>query len=269
LIVDIFKNNLSLQPLVDVELVLTNVRFNQPEAQIFWEFVFSNKKTRSYYHPLDILNRIVKNQLADPSPSREFCKLFSQHVDELSSLLKPTSEKQRLDFTILQICQLIKYLIKMDDPQVSSALIKSNALSYITELFFQFSNQSIFLNEVVELAVHLLTSSSPSSFSLLYNLLLTSRFLERFLIHFNNQSKLSVSQRSGNFGHMTKIANVLKDSSKNKKLEKLIEGHSGWEEALQGLSVVNSVNIPPVDLKPSDSMVKDKKPPGEFDDSLV
>jgi len=68
---------------------------------------------------------------------------------------------------------------------------------------------------------------------------------------------------------MTKIANVLKDSSKNKKLEKNIVVHSGWEEALQGLSVVNSVNIPPVDLKPSDSMVKDKKPPGEFDDSLV
>jgi len=122
----------------------------------------------------------------------------------------------------------------------------------------------------VDLAGHLLTSSSPTSFSVLYNLLLPSGFIERFLVHFTSQSKLPIPQRAGNFGHMNKIANLLKDSvTKNKKLEKLVEGISGWDQALETLSQINSVYIVPPDLKPTDSMVKDKKPPGEFDDSLV
>jgi Ran GTPase-activating protein (RanGAP) involved in mRNA processing and transport len=267
-IVDIYKNNLSLQPLVDVELVLTHIRYNQPEAQIIWDLVFQNK-CKSYHHPLDILIRIVKNQVADPSPSREFCKLFAQHVDQLSVTLKPVAD-ERLLFSKLQIFQLIKYLVKMDDPQVVSALVKTSFFPYVTDMFFQFTNHSIYLNEFVEMSEHLLTSTSPSTYTLLYNLLLPAGFFERFLVLFTSQSKLPIPQRTGNFGHMVKIANKLNDAAtKNKKLEKLLEGITGWDQALHILSVVNSVNIMPADLKPSESMLKAKKPPGEFDDSLV
>jgi len=267
-IVDIYKNNLTLQPLVDVELVLTHIRYNQPEAQIIWDIVFQNK-CKSYHHPLDILIRIVKNQVADPSPSREFCKLFAQHVDHLSAILKPAAD-ERLLFSKLQIFQLIKYLVKMDDPQVVSALVKTSFLTYVSDLFFQFTNHSIFLNEFVEMIEHLLTSTSPSTYTLLYNLLLPAGFFERFLVMFTAQSKLPIPQRTGNFGHMAKFANKLNETAmKNKKLEKLLEGITGWDQALHILTVVNSVNLMPADLKPSESMLKAKKPPGEFDDSLV
>jgi hypothetical protein len=266
-IVDIYKNNLTLLPLVDVELVLTHIRYNQPEAQIMWDIVFQNKN-KSYHHPLDILIRIVKNQVADPSPSREFCKLFAQYAEQLSAILKPIEE--RLLFSKLQTFQLIKYLVKMDDPQVVTALVKTNFLAYVTDLFFNFANHSIFLNEFVEMTEHLLTSTSPSTYTLLYNLLLPAGFFERFLVLFTAQSKLPIPQRTGNFGHMAKIANKLNDAAtKNKKLEKLLEGITGWDQALHILSVVNSTNIVPPDLKPSESMLKAKKPPGEFDDSLV
>jgi len=270
-LVDIYKNHLSLLPLVDIELVLTNIRqYNQPEAQLLWELIFA-AKGMGYHHPLDILIRIVKNQVSDPSPSREFCKLFTQNVDQLAVLLKPnTSDKEKLDFSKLQIFQLVKYLVKMDDPQFATALVKSNILNYVTELFFKFSNQSIFSNEFVEFIDHLLTSSSPSSFTLLYNVLISSSFIQKFFVQFNNQGSLPVPQRAGYFGHMTKIANTLKDSAgKNKKLEKLLEGVSGWDQTLSTLAHVNSVNTAPPDLKPSDSMRREKKPPGQLDDSLV
>jgi len=122
----------------------------------------------------------------------------------------------------------------------------------------------------VELAEHLLTSSSPSSFTLLYNLLLPCGFMEKFLVIFTTQGKLPIPRRTGNFGHMTKIANLLKDSlTKNKKIEKLLEGISGWDQALHILTMVNAVNTFPADLKPSPNLVKEKKPFGELDDNLV
>jgi len=158
----------------------------------------------------------------------------------------------------------------MDEPQVSSAIIKSSFLPSITELFFKFTNNSIFLTEFVDFADHILTSNSPSTFTMLSHLLIQTGFLERLRNLFIEDSKRPIPQRSANFGHMTKIANKINESSgKNKKLEKLLEGISGWPQLLIALEQVNNVNKVPIDLKPSPDALKDKKPPVDFDDSLM
>jgi hypothetical protein len=275
MIVDIYKNNQLLKPLVDIELVITQIRYNQPEAQVIWGIVFS-QKNNGYHHELDVLIRIVKNQSADPSPSREFCKLFDQYVDELSQRIKYHPADTKLQFSKLQVFQLIKYLVKMDDPIVVSALGRSTILSSLCELFFKFSYNSIFLNEFVEFMDHILMSVSPSTHTLLCNLLITCGYLERLSVTFIDQSHLPIPKRSGHFGHMTKIVNKIQEASpKNKKLEKILTGNAAWTEVIPILAAVNSVNTTPADLKPSESMLKQKKPPGEFgggeplDDSLV
>jgi len=269
MIVDVYKNNGALEPLVDLELVLTHIRYSQTEAQLMWDIVFSDKTT-GFRSPLDLLIRIVKHQVAEASPNREFCKLFAANIDRICAVMKPEPSDKSLLFAKLQLFQLTKYLTKMDEPQVSSSIIKSSLLSSVTDLFFKFSNHSIFLSEFVEFMEHLLTSNSPSSFTVLSHLLLHAGFLERLLNLYLEQSKNSIPRRTGNFGHMTKIANKINETAgKNKKLEKLLEGFSDWPLLLTVLEQVNNVNKVPDDLKPLETMTKDKKPPGDFDDSLM
>jgi len=267
MIVDVYKNNGGLEPLVDLELVLTHIRYSQAEAQKMWDIVFSDKSA-GFRYPLDLLIKIVK--VADASPNREFCKIFVTNIDHICTVLKPEPSDKYLLFSKLQLFQLVKFLTKMDEPQVSSAIIKSSFLPSITELFFKFTNNSIFLTEFVDFADHILTSNSPSTFTMLSHLLIQTGFLERLRNLFIEDSKRPIPQRSANFGHMTKIANKINESSgKNKKLEKLLEGISGWPQLLIALEQVNNVNKVPIDLKPSPEALKDKKPPVDFDDSLM
>jgi len=268
MILDVYKNNESLEPLVDLELVLTHIRYSQSEAQKMWDIVFSDK-TVGFRYPLDLLIRIVKHQVAEASPNREYCKLYAANMDRICAVLKPEPSDKSLLFSKLQLFQLTKYITKMDEPHVSSCIIKTSLLTSITELFFKFTNNSIFLSEFVDFFDHLLTSTSPSTFTLLTHLLVQAGFLERLLKVYLEESRQTIPRRTGNFGHMTKIANKINEvATKNKKLEKLLEGYPEWSQTVTALEKVNNVIKIPVDLKPPE-VGKDKKLPAEFDDSLM
>jgi len=269
MIVDVYKNKQGFEPLVDLEQLLPHIQYSQSEAQIMWDIVFSDQST-GFRYPLDLLIKIVRNQVAEASTNREYCNLFITNIEYISATLKSNPTDKYLLFSKLQTFQLLKYIIKLDEPQVSSCIIKLNLLSSITELFFKFANSSIFLSEFVEYMDHILTSNSLSTFTLLSHMLVQCGFFKRLLTLFINESTRPISKRSGNFGHMTKIANKIHESfGRNKKLEKLLEGFSEWTPFISALELVNTVMKTPQDLKPAENINKDKKPPVEFDDSLM
>eukprot|EP01123_Difflugia_compressa_P012781 TRINITY_DN5603_c0_g1_i1.p1 TRINITY_DN5603_c0_g1~~TRINITY_DN5603_c0_g1_i1.p1 ORF type:complete len:178 (+),score=19.28 TRINITY_DN5603_c0_g1_i1:59-535(+) len=158
----------------------------------------------------------------------------------------------------------------MDEPQVSVALSRSPLPNYLTEMFFRFNMSGIFLSEFVDFFCHLVSSTSPSTFSLLSNFLVQNSFLEKLIQTFNDHFKRPIPRRVGNFGHMTKIANKIREfETKNKKLEKFLEGVPKWGAFVEILKTVNEQNTIPPDLRPTPEQRSAKKPAGEFDDSLM
>eukprot|EP01124_Arcella_intermedia_P037239 TRINITY_DN9926_c0_g3_i1.p1 TRINITY_DN9926_c0_g3~~TRINITY_DN9926_c0_g3_i1.p1 ORF type:complete len:373 (-),score=77.05 TRINITY_DN9926_c0_g3_i1:28-1065(-) len=269
-IMDVYKNNKVLEPLVDVELVLIHMKFGPTEAQSMWDLVFSEKELMNgYHHPLHLLIQILKNQVAEAIPCSEFCKLFISYIDFICSQLKIEPESS-FNFTKLQLFQLSKYILKLDEPIVSSAIVKSNFLPLITELFWKYPSSSVFLTEFVDLMEHLINSDSPSAFSVLSQIFINNGFLLKMMNHLMEESKLSIPQHCGNFGHLTKIANFTQKAlSKNKKLEKMVEGVPSWESFVGTLETINQVFQIPAPLKPPERSPVDPSKPIALNDSLV
>uniref|UniRef100_A0A6B2KYT3 Uncharacterized protein n=1 Tax=Arcella intermedia TaxID=1963864 RepID=A0A6B2KYT3_9EUKA len=266
-IIDTFKKNMNLLPLVDIELVLNHIKYERTEALMMWEISFNQGS--GYCHPLQLLNNILKIQTADSVSNKDFCTIFMENLDRICKILKPEPTDRVLHFKKLQTFQLTKNIIKTDDPAVSIAVLKSPLLNNITDLFFQFPNNSIFLTEFVDLLEHLLFSPSPSSFNLLSFLFVQSGFFHKLITNFLSESDSDFTSRKGYFGHMTKIFNKTKEAaSKNPKFEKIFEAFPLWPQLVEKLEEINAVTITPAHLKPPENTNK-KSALNEFDDSVM
>jgi len=273
-IIELYGRGETLEPLIDIELALTHIPYNEVEAHQMWDIAFPLKGS-GFHYPLDVLLKIVKNQLTAENINHEFAKLFAKNIDKLCFILKPLPAS-KLQFSKLQVFQLFRLIVRMENPIATLAIVKSDILKHASDLFFKYSGHSIFLAEFLDFVEYLLNQTAKAEngsntvSTLLSQLFVELKFLERLMVKFKTESKKSIPARTGNFGHFTKIVNIVQQvAATSATVQRSIQGVTGWSMFVKGpLEEVNALNKVPDYLKPTGSPRKKGEIVGDpgFDD---
>jgi len=163
----------------------------------------------------------------------------------------------------------------MEDPIATLAIVKSDILKHASDLFFKYNSHSIYLAEFLDFVEYLLNqtlgdSTSNSVSSLLSQLFIDLKFLERLMLKFKTESKKRIPARTGNFGHFTKILNKVLQASASPTLQKCLQSVYGWTTFVNGpLEEVNSTNKIPAYLIPTETPRKTGEIVGDPVDDAV
>jgi len=259
-IVELYSKDENLLPLIEMEPLLINLPFSETDAQRIWDLAFKTKEN-SFCGPMDILIKIIKNLKANENSAREFAKIFAKNIEKVEILLKPLPVP-KLQFNKVQAFLLFRYIAQLGDPIATLAIIKSDILLHIRDLFYKYPNHSIYLYQFQDFVETLInhslkygTTTTNPSYSLLKQLLIDSKFLARLILVFRSEYRKPITLRSGNFGFLTKIANLVQQAANT--LPAIPQGVQGWSLFVKTLlEETNHMNKIPDFLKPPEGIKK-------------
>jgi len=237
-----------------MEPILLYLPCREYEAQIIWDLAFKSNRS-SFYPPMDLLIKMLKTQVNNKT-CLEFSKLFAKNIEKIELLLKPLPAS-KLQFNKFQTFQLFRYITQIGDPISILAIVKSDILKHIVDLFFKYSANSIFLAEFTDLVIYLITQSikngcttTNTAFTLLTQLLIEVKFLARLLLVYKTEYRKPISGRSGHFGILTKIGNHLQQATSVTTMHQMVSGVQGWSLFLKQLEEINNLHKIPDCFKP-------------------
>jgi len=135
----------------------------------------------------------------------------------------------------LRMIELIDRILKMNSRRIIQRVCETNLIKIITELFLEFEWNNMLHHAYERLVTTLLTRNDPG---LLKALFIDSKLLE-IIIDSMKESKIEIFRqgrkiRKGNLGHLTRIANILVDSSQNSgEIQEYLTRNPEWENFVQ------------------------------------
>jgi len=135
----------------------------------------------------------------------------------------------------LRMIELIDRILKMNSRRIIQRVCETNLIQIITELFLEFEWNNMLHHSYERFVTTLLTRNDPG---LLKALFIDSQLLE-IIMNSMKESKIEIFKqgrkiRKGNLGHITRIANILVDSSQNSaEIKEYLTGNPEWENFVQ------------------------------------
>lgn len=184
-------------------------------------------------------------------PLPDAVQVIVSHLPDLVNLLRhpPHMEPMMTTFgvldpplgeTRLRVIEFMSTLFHLanHNSEIESALISSQVLVAICELFFQYEFNNFLHSLFLKTVSLIICAESPGGRRLCQNLIMDCNLLDR-IVEANRANDLAESQpkgmRKGYMGHMTQISNyIVQSASQDVQIRDFIAQHQAWNEYVRG-----------------------------------
>jgi len=190
----------SLEPLVDIEVLLCSITWTQDSAMTFFKWAFKLAESADL---LLCFNKILKRQIEIHSTDFSLGKIVAGNEDILRAYLQPPMPRLSLQHVL--VFETFSLISSIDNDDVICHVTESSEILKLgTHMFFNplFKDHSIFQHVYKDFILQLLSGDRPTYYILFTKLMRDIGFGWLMIHHFLKDFSICVGGRSSKFCHL-------------------------------------------------------------------